>query len=499
MACPHRLIDLCLKVVVINLHNVTSLEGLPDDICQKLISMIRANKKLTPAALRLFYNCKLIKLDLHQGEDTVVDDGWLTITHGEMAPTLQHMDFSGSHITDKGLQHLNLLPELMSINTSSCDSITGSFLTTIPDVPLTTVNFERCRGLNITQALINLAHFTTLRSLNISTCSDVNDDSIHHIQHLTTLTHLDISNNNITATALQSISSLHQLSHLSMAQCTNISSGLSHLQTLTNLTFLTAAHCHLNDETVQPLGNLTSLKSLTLVSNKFGDQGMQAIGKLKNLTTLDLSMCTGITDEGIKYIESHPKMSTLNLNYCSSLTDNAVQRLNDRGCLQSLGIIGCNRLLIQAGNNDDELPLVLLAEDNPVQGHLIKKVFERSHFKVALASNGQMALDMYKANPRYHLILMDVMMPIMDGLTTTMLIRQYEGERGLKRTPIIIQSADTCESHRVLCLEAGGDEFLKKPLDRSAADIARQWLEATDNTTDDNNNTQTRPRLTYAQ
>lgn len=51
-------------------------------------------------------------------------------------------------------------------------------------------------------------------------------------------------------------------------------------------------------------------------------------------------------------------------------------------------------------------PLVLLAEDNLVQTQLIKRVFERYHFEVLTACNGQMALDMYKANANFVLILM---------------------------------------------------------------------------------------------
>lgn len=51
-------------------------------------------------------------------------------------------------------------------------------------------------------------------------------------------------------------------------------------------------------------------------------------------------------------------------------------------------------------------PLVLLAEDNVMQSQLIKRVFERYHFDVHTVSNGQMALDTYKSNPNFVLVLM---------------------------------------------------------------------------------------------
>lgn len=65
----------------------------------------------------------------------------------------------------------------------------------------------------------------------------------------------------------------------------------------------------------------------------------------------------------------------------------------------------------------------------------------------------------------------------MDGLSCVKLIREYEQQKNLKRTPIIIQTADPRESQRRICLEAGCDEFLQKPLDRDCITLAKQLIE----------------------
>lgn len=69
----HRLVDLCLEVVVKHLSRVESLEALPDEILQKLLALARRDKKFTTNRV-LFSNCKMTKLDFHHqdGEGTEV-------------------------------------------------------------------------------------------------------------------------------------------------------------------------------------------------------------------------------------------------------------------------------------------------------------------------------------------------------------------------------------------------------------------------------------------
>jgi CheY-like chemotaxis protein len=87
---------------------------------------------------------------------------------------------------------------------------------------------------------------------------------------------------------------------------------------------------------------------------------------------------------------------------------------------------------------------------------------------VDTAGNGREALEALAAKP-YDLVLMDVHMPDMDGLEATRRIRQAEtAGRRKTRTPIIALTASTLEGDRQICIDAGMDDFLAKPLDPNA-------------------------------
>jgi CheY-like chemotaxis protein len=471
----HRLLDLCLAVVVANIGSAPPFAGLPDELCQKIITTLKSSYKLNGSTLKLFSDCKLTKLDLKLGKknpEQVVEqisDSWMRVTQGTMSTSLELLDVSDGNITDDGVGALNHLTSLAHLNLSQCPLITGSFLTQLQPLALHTLNLERCRSLDVPFALSHLTHFNALSSLNVAWCN-VKDLHLHGIANLCKLAHLDLSNNpDITSQAFLILASLPELNELCISHCTQITQQFELISSLPRLQKLHATSCGLTDEALAFLEPLQTLNTLTLSYNKFTDMGMESLGKLRSLTSLDLSMCVELTDKGLLPLRTLEHMQKLHLNFCRNITDPAVVGLTH---LTSLGIIGCDRLLIQVQHR----PLVLLAEDNVMQSQIIKRVFERYHFNVHTASNGQMALDMYKSNPNFVLVVMDVMMPIMDGLTSTMLIRKYEWERGLKRTPIIMQTGDAREAHRQVCLEAGCDDFMTKPLDKRVVDRARELM-----------------------
>eukprot|EP01133_Synstelium_polycarpum_P021226 gene21226-25499_t len=109
---------------------------------------------------------------------------------------------------------------------------------------------------------------------------------------------------------------------------------------------------------------------------------------------------------------------------------------------------------------------ILLVEDSPVNAKIATTVLQKHSFKVELQTNGQLALDKVKSShAHFHLILMDIHMPVMDGITCARMIRKFEGENSLKPLPIIALTADTSAGHKNVCLEAGCNEFMSKPLD----------------------------------
>lgn len=106
---------------------------------------------------------------------------------------------------------------------------------------------------------------------------------------------------------------------------------------------------------------------------------------------------------------------------------------------------------------------ILLVEDNLLNQKLICLTLSKYGFVIDVAENGHKALEQYSLK-KYDLVLMDIMMPIMDGLETTRQIRLIENKTGY-HTPIIGLTANTMDSDRHRCLEAGMDEYLVKPFD----------------------------------
>ena len=107
---------------------------------------------------------------------------------------------------------------------------------------------------------------------------------------------------------------------------------------------------------------------------------------------------------------------------------------------------------------------LLLAEDNLVNQKVARGALEKLGFKVDIVSNGAEAVAAWETG-RYHAILMDCQMPVMDGYQATREIRVREGGRG--RVPIIALTADAMIGAEQQCRDAGMDDYMPKPLDRS--------------------------------
>lgn len=105
---------------------------------------------------------------------------------------------------------------------------------------------------------------------------------------------------------------------------------------------------------------------------------------------------------------------------------------------------------------------ILLAEDNAVNRMLAVRLLSKVGHKVTVAENGQEAIAAWLVK-RPDVILMDMQMPVMDGIEASLQIRQQEQARGLMSTPIIALTANAMSSDRDRCLAAGMDDFLSKP------------------------------------
>ena len=105
---------------------------------------------------------------------------------------------------------------------------------------------------------------------------------------------------------------------------------------------------------------------------------------------------------------------------------------------------------------------ILLAEDNLVNQRVATRILEKVGHRVTVVEDGAQAVEFAKQQP--DLILMDLQMPVLDGIEATRAIRQDEEESG-GRVAIVAMTAHAMDSYRQQCVEVGMDGFLTKPID----------------------------------
>jgi CheY-like chemotaxis protein len=105
---------------------------------------------------------------------------------------------------------------------------------------------------------------------------------------------------------------------------------------------------------------------------------------------------------------------------------------------------------------------ILVAEDNVVNQTVAARLLGKLGHQITIAGNGKLAVEEFEGSA-FDLILMDVQMPVMDGLDATREIRRLERGRNI-RVPIIAMTAQTMEGDRDNCFAAGMDGFASKPI-----------------------------------
>src|SRR5262245_32546387 len=120
---------------------------------------------------------------------------------------------------------------------------------------------------------------------------------------------------------------------------------------------------------------------------------------------------------------------------------------------------------------------VLLAEDNDANQMVAAEILGRLGIELEIANNGRQALEMLHAAPdRYAVVLMDVQMPEMDGLTATRAIRS---DPTLRHLPVLAMTANAMKSDLDACVDAGMNDHITKPIERKALlETLRRWLPA---------------------
>lgn len=112
-----------------------------------------------------------------------------------------------------------------------------------------------------------------------------------------------------------------------------------------------------------------------------------------------------------------------------------------------------------------EILKILLVEDNLLNQRVVMFSLKKYNHIVTVANNGLEAVEKFNED-EFDVILMDIMMPVMDGLEATVKIREVEEmKKKERRTPIIALTANTMDNDREKCISYGMDDFMAKPFD----------------------------------
>ena len=157
-------------------------------------------------------------------------------------------------------------------------------------------------------------------------------------------------------------------------------------------------------------------------------------------------------------------------SYCGLIVDDV--HLHPAVVRLAVKAKGVDRIMLitdampSVGTDDSEFTLqgkrILVVEDNHLNQHVIKALLLRLKAEVTVVENGQQAVELVKADSSFDLILMDVYMPVMNGIDATIAIRQLPGVSG--RLPIVALTACALQEDEQACRKAGMDDFLTKPV-----------------------------------
>jgi len=105
---------------------------------------------------------------------------------------------------------------------------------------------------------------------------------------------------------------------------------------------------------------------------------------------------------------------------------------------------------------------ILAADDHPTNRRVVELILDPSLFDLVSVENGAEAVETYRAQA-FDLVLMDMQMPVMDGVTAVREIRLHEAVLGLTPTPIVMLTANALPEHLEQALIAGADRHMAKP------------------------------------
>lgn len=120
---------------------------------------------------------------------------------------------------------------------------------------------------------------------------------------------------------------------------------------------------------------------------------------------------------------------------------------------------------------------ILVAEDNQTNQLVLQKMLASTGVDLTICADGKEAVEIFAAKP-FDLVLMDMSMPVMDGLEATREIRKLEATRGVRSTPVLALTANVLNADEEACLKAGMVDFLTKPIKKALLiEKIEQWAD----------------------
>jgi two-component system chemotaxis sensor kinase CheA len=118
--------------------------------------------------------------------------------------------------------------------------------------------------------------------------------------------------------------------------------------------------------------------------------------------------------------------------------------------------------------------VILIVDDNQRNTFALSSYFELMDMKVIIAEDGEEAIHLLKKGTKPDIILLDMMMPVMDGYETLIVLK---GDSSLKQIPVIAITANAMKGDREKCMKAGAWDYISKPVDLQVMlDKITKWL-----------------------
>lgn len=211
------------------------------------------------------------------------------------------------------------------------------------------------------------------------------------------------------------------------------------------------------------------------ISRRFGGTGL-GLAICKNLAEMMGGMITCQSTQGLSTTFQFSLKCAEALTEGASLSGLPFARIPEA----DVSISGMNSLEQKNDDAADDAlvkgPRILLVEDTEINRQLVRLLLTKLGCPLREVVNGKEAVEAVRAE-QFDLILMDCMMPVMDGYEATQLIRGYESELNLHRTPIVALTASAIEGDRQRCLDADMDDYLSKPFTSiKLTEMINKWI-----------------------